>query len=509
MWTRIKNVFTRKEDRSDAVNKKLDEFLSSANRSSAGISITRDTVYGNAAVWAAVNKVAGDVGRCVCHVHKQRADGFRERDIAHPAWKLVHRQATPLIPATTFRETLTQHALLFGNGYAKIVKEGTRPLRLEILDPEQTKPDLVGGLYVYKTRINGVEQVLLPENILHIRGLAFDGLTGHSVIELLREALSTGLALQKFGNVYFRNNGAVSSVIEMPVGAKLDTEDAVERFRKSWGKIHEGIDNAHRVAILEDGATLAKQSLNNSEAQWIDAKLFDLKTVCNVIGIPSSIVNDDKNTSYKSLEQDRLNYLSCLEPWLCRWEEECEIKLLTELEKEGETHSIEFLRESLLKSDSATENEILLSQLKAGAITLDRYCRVKNIPLNDGSIRLMGSDLVAVDAVTFEPLVKPPAPVAPAPGPQDDPQDEPSDERQRLHDLTAATLGRILRRMAKRSESPLASRSLVIESLPGIDEEWVDTWLRSLADEYEAVLPEQRQAVFDGVDVQTLEVRWN
>ena len=237
--------------------------------------------------------------------------------------------------AFTFRQTLQSHALIHGNGYAYIFRDANAgPTDMLVLDPEYVTPIKEDGRLLYlvtnmqlpdgQTR----DRKILPENILHIRGLSHTGLVGYSVVDILRESLGLGLAAQKYGSVFFKNNARPSMVIEMP-GQLRDTE-AVSRLRDSWGKIHEGIDNSNKPAILENQASVKNLSFSNEDAQFLQTREFEIRQVANIIGVPPHKIGDPTRTSHSSLESENQAYLQdSLDPWLCNWEKECEDKILT------------------------------------------------------------------------------------------------------------------------------------------------------------------------------------
>jgi hypothetical protein len=86
--------------------------------------------------------------------------------------------------------------------------------------------------------------------------------------------------------------------------------------------------------------------------------------------------------SYSSLEQENQSYLDgALDPIMKCWEEEMMLKLLTEDEREEETHFIEFDRQAWLRADLTTQ-AAYFNQTLAGSpsMTINEVRKLQNMP---------------------------------------------------------------------------------------------------------------------------------
>lgn len=475
--------------------------------SSSGMPVNHNSILGSAGVWRAVNLISSSVARLPCHVYRRQNDGGRLRAKNHPASYLLNKKpAENLTPFILF-QTLMSHALIHGNGYAYVYRDNdASPSSLLILDPQQTYPVRENGNLLYVTRIGAEDRKLLPENVIHFKGLGYDGLAGYPVIDILKDTFGHGLSLLKYGNVYFKNNASPNVVIELPSFFK--DEEAIERFRKSWGNIHTGLDNAHKVAILENGAKLSKFTINNEEAQWLASREFDLKALANVFGLPPHKLGANISTSYGSLEQENRSFLNdSLGGWLAMIEQELESKLLTEQEKRSDSHFVEFLRAAIERADLLTETNALVLQVNNGLLSLDEARQILNRPLLPdglGEAHRIPLNLGELGKEPEQPL-------------QQQPQQEPPQSQERLSSLTESVLERLAIRVAKDVASKGTKglverhRSVIEESLGAFPNAsiFADEWLAELSTELEAVLPEQAQEVFSRVNVKELAKRLN
>lgn len=328
--------------------------LTGGEHSHGGVKVSARKALGLSSVWRGVNLISGDIGRYPFTLYRYMpGTGLaKQPDILHPAARVMRRPNDYMTPFT-FRETLQAHALLYGNGYAYIVRSDFdgAPLELLPLDPARTWPVRAGGELWYLSQVaeplpgkrrkkNSYVKIRSTE-MLHIKGLGFDGLCGYSVLKIMRETLGGAIAARDYGGRYFKNDASPGVVIQVPAGMP---ERAIANLRQTWDALHIGFRNAHKIAILRDGVTLANYSKATAkDAQMLESRAFDAREVANVLGVPPHKLGDPSRTAYNSLESENQSYREdTLSRWFAVWEQECFSKLLTESEKAAGTHGFYF-----------------------------------------------------------------------------------------------------------------------------------------------------------------------
>lgn len=385
-------------------------------KSSSGVRVNRKRALGYSAVWRAVNLISGDVGRLPIHVYRRNGAG-KEIDTRHAAHRLLRRKPNPFMTAFVFRRTLQAHALTEGNGYAYIRRDSTaRPDELLILNPDNTWPVRVGGELWYVTRAPSLksaklETLKLPAtDVIHIRGLGFDGLCGYPVLRILRDTIGKAVAARDYGARYFANSARPGLALEVPAGMK---EAAIKNLRESWELLHKGVDNAHRVGILRDGVRLSVYDTNAKNAQLIENLNFDSREIANVFGVPAHKLGDPSRTAYNSLESENQSYLDdTLDGWLTVHEEEYWDKLLTEDEKLFETHEILFARGQLARVNLSARGAYYSAAVNAGWLSRDEVRAAENmnpIPGGKGAVYTLPVNVAAAPAPTPATDPEPPA----------------------------------------------------------------------------------------------------
>lgn len=316
----------------------------------AGITITAENALSVATYWQCIHLLADDFAKLPTVVYKSKKEDGHEKDREHPAYYLLRRKTSEYMTAGVFKKTLLGHALNYGNGYGWIIRNGAyEPEEILILDPTKTCPkfDAEGTLW-YETTLRNKKYTLKSDEIFHLRGLGFDGLKGYSVIHFARNSLGLTIAAEKYGSKFFANGSRSSGVLHYPGRLK---PEASKNLADSFEARHQGLENAHRTIVLEEGAKYVPLTINPNEAQFKELREFQRKEVASWFKVPPSKLGDPDSVSYNSLEQWNQSYLeSALDPWLCAFEEEAEDKLLTETQKHRESHFIEFNRAALLRT---------------------------------------------------------------------------------------------------------------------------------------------------------------
>ena len=348
-------------------------------KTSSGVNVDHKTTIGYPPFWRGVNLLANGVSGLPVNVYRRTGD---DREVAktHPAHRMVKYRASSIMRASKFRKTMQGHALLFGNGFAYIERdERERPKNLWILNPQAMIVRYMDGELWYATTINGEPRKFPGRNILHITGLSHDGVVGYSAVDLMAEALGVGMAAQRFGGKFFGQGANMSGLLMVPGHFN---EEKIRNTLAAWGEMNEGLSNAHKVALLQDGVKFQQLTINPEQAQFLQTRDFEVRsTVANILGVPPHLLGDDSRTSHSSLEQENQSFLvHSLGPWLHEWEGELTAKLLSEREIERDTHYIEFNREAAVQMQFKEKIEGFRVELETGIASLNEVRKKLNMP---------------------------------------------------------------------------------------------------------------------------------
>lgn len=361
--------------------------------SDSGVKVNAEKALTYATIWQACTVICGDVGQLPLNVYRRSGDDDLDKEIdrKHPAFRLCRHRPNDYMSWQDFAETIMLYALLWGNGVAEIKRDSRgRPVQLTPLLPDRTWLETVDGVPWIVTRqgenkeATGSYRKIRYEAAVHVRGLSWDGLWGISVIAKARNSFGLGLAEEKYANKFFSNHAMPAGTLEHP--GKFKDDDAIKRLRSDWQKIHEGLDNVGRVAILEQGMKFNAMSFNNKDSQWLEGRKFQRGEIASWFNLPPHKVGDLEKATFTNIEEQNRSYLqTSLMRWLVKWQEELHQKLLTEKEQTEDTHFFEFNVAALLRGDIKSRYEAYKTGLGgAPFLTQNEVRRMESMPGVEG-----------------------------------------------------------------------------------------------------------------------------
>ena len=321
----------------------------------AGKNVNERSAMQLTAVYACVRILAEGIAGLPLHLYKCGKNGSREKVVDHPLYFLLHDEPNPEMTSFVFRETLMTHLLLYGNCYCQIIRDGRGQVAaLYPLMPNQMSVDRDEKGQLYYTYLRSSEEAdtmkkgtvyLLPEDVLHIPALGFDGLVGYSPIAMAKNSIGVGLACEEYSAKFFANGAAPSGVLEHP-----GTIKDITRLRESWNAIYGGSKNAGKVAILEEGMHYSPISISPNEAQFLETRKFQVDEIARIFHVPPHMIGDLERSTFSNIEQQSLEFVKyTLNPWVCRWEQALTKSLLSPREKRE--YCIKFNVDGLLRGD--------------------------------------------------------------------------------------------------------------------------------------------------------------
>jgi len=294
-----------------------------------GVNVNERTALTLPAFFAGVNVISSSLASLPLEL-VQIQNGVTRKATEHRCYPIFSRSPDNQTTSMRWRSAITSHAIVYGGGFAEITPavDDSR-IYLFLLDPATTQVQIASTGEVRYTTAGGT---LAKEKIVHFSGLSHDGITGHPIVKLARQALGLGLAAEQFGGSYLGNGTGSAGWFQPPNDLKAE---ARKEFLESVDERHKGPEQAGRMGLLPVGWNFleSKGGANPESAQLLELRQFSVLDVARLLNVPPHKLGDKSGESYASIEASNLDFTqSCLVPWAEAFEQSLNLRLLSDEE---------------------------------------------------------------------------------------------------------------------------------------------------------------------------------
>lgn len=376
----------------------------------SGMEVTSETAYSATAVWAGVRVVADTLAQVPLRVRE--ADRGRREARHLPLYEVLRRRPNPEQTSYRLRQMMQAYVLLLGNAYAEIVRDGGGRVReLWPIVPWRVRIERVDGELRYRVaQPDGGSVVLLPSQVLHVRGLSRDGLLGVDVLRQMQEAVGLGMAAEAAAGEYFGAGAEPGGVLRVQ---GLLSDQAYERLLRDWTARHQGVGRRSRVAILEEGTEWVQTMADPERQQLIPVRQFQVIEVARMLLVPPHRLMEMGRATWSNTEQMDLELVKySIASWAVCWEQEMEVSLLTA--EERQRYEIRHVLQGLMRGDTAARAQYYRSQWGIGAMSQNDIRDLEDMPpIEGGDEYWVPMNMLPLSrAYAGLPDVPPPVPVA-------------------------------------------------------------------------------------------------
>jgi HK97 family phage portal protein len=330
-----------------------------------------------AAFHACVRVIAESVSSLPFHLLLNAGD-VRQRDTTHPYDHLVHRRPNPWQTGYEFLEQLVGHTATWGNAYA-YKKYGRSGLVEELwpLHPSTITPVQVGSnvwAYDYLPWEAGDAGRLASDQILHIRYLSDNGFVGLVPLALSANTIAMARSMDLAAKRFWDNDARPGVILEtsQPV-----PQEALEKLRQQWEKLHRGTDNTGRTAVLPNGVSAKQLPATTAESsQLIQLRTFVVQEIARAMRVPCSLIGENSRSTFSNSEQEALNWAQCIVPWCRRVESAFQRALLDDMPD----HTFQLDMRGMLRGDSAARAAYYTQLHSLSALSPNDIRRFEDMP---------------------------------------------------------------------------------------------------------------------------------
>jgi HK97 family phage portal protein len=354
--------------------------LIGSGRNSFGVNVTPDTAMAVPILQNCVTLLAESLAQLPLDLFKRADKGQRDAAINHPLYDVLRYQPNGFQTPYEYRETLQLAAGLRGNGYSYI--ERSSDGNVAALWPVHNDKVVVckGQDLLPYYQVGAYPDRLPMRQMHHVRWHSQNFYEGMSPILLHAEAVGLAQAVRQYTGKSFANGVSVSGVIERPQeSAAIKDQGSIDRILDQWGNKFGGMDNAKKVALLQEGMTFKPVSMTNVDAEILGVLKLSGVDCARIYKIPLPMVNDLDKANYNTIEQLLIQFVVFgLMPWVKRHEQAMMRDFL--LPADRRDYFIEFNLSGLMRGDQKSRYEAYAIARQWGWLSVNDIRRLENMP---------------------------------------------------------------------------------------------------------------------------------
>lgn len=248
-------------------------------------------------LFAIVDRTANATALVEWKLWRKAKSGRKEDRIEVTSHAALDLWNTPnkFMPRQEFVEAQQQHFDLTGEAWWVIARHPAVDLPLEMwpVRPDRMTPvpdpETFLSHYVYTSPDGERIRLELNEVIQLRRPCPWDSYRGLSPVLSILSDLDTARYSAEWARAFFLNSAQPGGIIEVP-GHLSDPE--FDEMRDRWAEQHKGVGNAHKVAIIEHGATWADRTISQKDMQFVELRGATRDSVREAYGISKTAIGD-------------------------------------------------------------------------------------------------------------------------------------------------------------------------------------------------------------------------
>lgn len=331
------------------------------------------------AVYRCVEVISDSIAQLPCEPYRIDSDGCKIKFTKHPTYNLLNREPNQNMSKFTFMKTMVVSMLLTGNAYALIERDERGNAKALYYIPTELvtilKPQTITDTISYS--ITGMKNVVEDCNMIHILNFTSDGYEGISTLAYARKTLGLAMDAEANAEGFFKGGANVAGILKC--NSPLATKQK-ESLKSSWNSAFNGSTGTpNGIAVLDADLDFQSVTVNPSDAQLLETRQFNVVDICRFFGVSPVKAFDLSKSSYNTIEQMQLAFLTdTLQPLLEKIECEFQRKLYKPSEKDNIT--VRFSTAPLLRADKQSQANYYNTLFQMGVMTINEIRRELDLP---------------------------------------------------------------------------------------------------------------------------------
>jgi len=267
-------------------------------------------------VYAGFSKVAYSLARVEWQLFQVAKNGdAKEVQDSHPLLGLLYRFNGKSTRFDAMAKTILGFLTDGEVGWYIGERKGNKPISIHVImraGYKVTKKDEFENVVGYGLKQGNDWKEIPATDLLVIKNVNPSGNDGYPVLSALKDVAETDWFISQWNKNLMKNDGSMSAIVKVP-GALDAKQSAI--LRKQVEDTYAGYENAHKIAVLGNGAEIVNNSVNPKDADFINGRSFNRDLILSIIGAPKTILGLDNGVTKATAETaERIFAKYTLEP---------------------------------------------------------------------------------------------------------------------------------------------------------------------------------------------------
>lgn len=330
------------------------------------------------AVYRCVEVISDSIAQLPLEPYRMDKNGYKVKFTSHQTYKILNREPNPNMTKYTFLKIMVRSMLLTGNAYAYIERdEKGNCIGLHYIPSEFVT---INKPLNFKDRISysivGMKEIIEDCNMIHILNYTVDGYEGISTLKNARNTLALAADAEANAEGFFKGGANVGGILK---SSSPMTSKQKENLKSSWNSAFNGKNGTpNGIAVLDADLDFQTVSINPADSQLLETREFNVVDICRFFGVSPVKAFDLSKSSYNTIEQMQLAFLTdTLQPLLEKFEEEFKRKLF----KPSEDYiDVRFSTAPLLRADKQSLANYYNTLFNIGVVTPNEIRKELDLP---------------------------------------------------------------------------------------------------------------------------------
>lgn len=257
-------------------------------------------------LFACVNRLANAVAQVEWRLYRKAPNGQDEDRVevtSHAALDLWRAPAKGFYTRQQFVEVADQHLELAGESYWVIGEAMGLPISIWPVRPDRMAPvpsptRFLAG-YVY-TDPDGQRIPFEPHQVIHLKYPdPLDPYHGLGPVRSLLVDLDASRYASEWNRNFFMNSAQPGGILRTELNL---TDDEFDELQARWNEQHQGVANAHRVAIIEGGMEWVDRSFSMRDMEFTKLQGVSDARIMLAFGMSKTLLGQTENVNRATAE---------------------------------------------------------------------------------------------------------------------------------------------------------------------------------------------------------------